>query len=526
MAIQTTGIQSPLDVILRAISEDKQNLLNNQSLFAMLKEHGLDTDPEKVAACYELAFEKSHPYIYPVADRSITSREYTLNFLWINLNPQSRVQDVAQNIFGEGLDLTENADCIIAPQALRKMEETETSLEGDTLKNWQKIKKSFIYRLSKWADLHPGANINLWYDSALVTQKARNKTSEMLRSISQSRDVHLKLRDVRQLPNLGGEIGLSLHPGVPVYFRVDLLKALITDYMISSPEETAQYCVVVDIDNEPMSSAGLFDQRTQNYLSSWGYVFCKDFAGGVCWMYENCFFIFNKENKDLQKKHHLKIIQMTSEIITYFRYCKFYPFISMRDHRKPRPLNSQTVWDLYPDLFEKMGECWRIGSEHPRKVIKHPTSQFYLKNFDEKRDFKTEVWRFCENEDIPCARWGRYYVENGDPYHERSAESVDALMGWKADPLITEKDIAFFREVADLLSRTTAYEVEEAMDRFSRMPKKAREAIYGKIYHILKPFKNDYWGCGEDAFLNRNGQSSTPEQKAQAIEAYLADQTS
>lgn len=80
------------------------------------------------------------------------------------------------------------------------------------------------------------------------------------------------------------------------------------------------------------------------------------------------------------------------------------------------------------------------------------------------------------------------------------------------------EDSVIFREISSLFRRD---EHLSAIGRFSRMPARARNAIYGKLYDILKPFANDYWGCSEDAFHDRRGQSSTPEQKAQAIEAYL-----
>lgn len=61
-----------------------------------------------------------------------------------------------------------------------------------------------------------------------------------------------------------------------------------------------------------------------------------------------------------------------------------------------------------------------------------------------------------------------------------------------------------------------------AMRTFSRMPKGIRNKIYEELYNICKPFKNDYWGCAEDAFHERKGQISSPAQKAEAIRAYLA----
>src|SRR5262245_12888502 len=95
----------------------------------------------------------------------------------------------------------------------------------------------------------------------------------MMRGISQSRGVNLRLRDIRSLTGCPREIVHSLHPGTPVYYRVDILKALIANHMMVSPEETAKYCVVVDIDVESMPAQQIFDQRTLDYLSSYGYVF-------------------------------------------------------------------------------------------------------------------------------------------------------------------------------------------------------------------------------------------------------------
>ena len=59
-----------------------------------------------------------------------------------------------------------------------KLQEKLIKMKSNKLKNF---KNSFTYRISKWADVLPGAHINLWFDSALVTQKALQKTLEMMR---------------------------------------------------------------------------------------------------------------------------------------------------------------------------------------------------------------------------------------------------------------------------------------------------------------------------------------------------------
>ncbi len=56
----------------------------------------------------------------------------------------------------------------------------------------------------------------------------------------------------------------------------------------------------------------------------------------------------------------------------------------------------------------------------------------------------------------------------------------------------------------------------QAMALFSELPQEAKDSIYGELYP-LKRFDNDYFRCAEDAFHNRNGQSCTSDQKAQAV---------
>ncbi|MBS0604676.1 MAG: WD40 repeat domain-containing protein [Verrucomicrobia bacterium] len=82
-------------------------------------------------------------------------------------------------------------------------------------------------------------------------------------------------------------------------------------------------------------------------------------------------------------------------------------------------------------------------------------------------------------------------------------------------------DQAIFCEIAELLKSKDPSLAEDAMNRFTRMPPKAKNAIYGDLYQIMAPFTNDYFGCAEHAFHNKNGQSSTPKQRAQAILNYL-----
>ena len=397
---------SPYNEIRRAIIEDREHLLTNTSLTCMLVDRVLDLNDEKVLACHNLAYRINHPYIYPLPQIPIFTHDYNLNFLWINLNPQDRIKNIAEHIFKDGLDPSENSECIKDPHAPRSLED------------WTNIKSSFTYRLSRWAESAPGAQINMWYDSALVTQKAQQKTFEMMQAISASRGVNLKLRDIRQLPNIGGEIEYSLHPGTPVFYRVDLLKALIADHMISSPEERAKYCVVSDIDVEPMTPEHLFDQRTLEYLTKTGYVFNRVGLSD----FENSFFIFNKEKENLQHVHRKTIIKATASAITELRN---YPIDT--SFRRDYVLGSQSIFNRYPLFLEKMKE-FRFEKDLPRKVVKCPRSQFNCGGRFSSSDHQTESFRFIGADNIPYTMSGR----NNQSYSE---SQIQKLMGWKAEPL-------------------------------------------------------------------------------------------
>ncbi len=118
----------------------------------------------------------------------------------------------------------------------------------------------------------------------------------------------------------------------------------------------------------------------------------------------------------------------------------------------------------------------------------------------------------------------RYKRELGDIFLDEQKLFITVISsGRNAESLIfnirdfkaSDRDI--FSQIAGLLSEN----VEEAMDRFSKMPLNARNAIYGELYLIIKSLDNNYSGSGEDAFHNLNGMFSTSKQRAQAIRNYL-----
>jgi hypothetical protein len=180
-----------------------------------------------------------------------------------------------------------------------------------------------------------------------------------------------------------------------VYYRVDILKALIADHLFSAPE---QYTVVTDGDVTPMDRRELFDKRTLQYLDESGYVFNRVGYSN----FENSFFIFHK-NEKLREIHRKTVIHEVEKRITsvrsepqgtvfYTQYC----------------LGSQEVWDRYLDFRTKILEDVDKGSVRvPRKVVQCPSSSFGLGSIHSDKDHQNKTWRFIGDSHVPYTRNGR-----------------------------------------------------------------------------------------------------------------------
>lgn len=280
---------------------------------------------------------------------------YSINLLWVNLDPQDREANTAQNIFGDGLS-TDKED-------------------------------QFIDVTQKWRHLNPEAPVHLWFDSALVTQVALDKTRERFSEIG------VKLRDVRQLPNLKGELKCAMHPGVPVYFRVDLLKELIGSHMA---QKESEYAVFTDLDITPMDRATLFDARTKGHLEKYGYVYN---AAGISNI-ENSFFIY--KNSPFLKEHTSIFLKSVSDRISRLR-----PHFSQAGIHTRLLLTSSAIFnDLYELVYHREHKLiMKAADSHkcidkPRKKVECPPSQFDFGGFS-KEDHRSETAHFAGNRTYP-----------------------------------------------------------------------------------------------------------------------------
>lgn len=82
----------------------------------------------------------------------------------------------------------------------------------------------------------------------------------------------------------------------------------------------------------------------------------------------------------------------------------------------------------------------------------------------------------------------------------------------------TQFEILF--RTAQIFRSNVEKKEEKAFELFSKAASELRGQVYERLYEKMT-FTHVYWGCGEHAFHDQNGLSSSPELKAQAIEAQL-----
>lgn len=152
----------------------------------------------------------------------------------------------------------------------------------------EKLREYVLKPLCDWRQKQPKATINFWYDSA--TQAGPKQVKETRRILNDDLHLNVQLRDIRTIPFVRDHpemMALSL----PVYYRVDLSKALILDHVITHDKKL--YAVVSDADVVAVVKDQLFDAYTVDYLNNFGYIFGTCVHGGAD--QENSFMIMKND---------------------------------------------------------------------------------------------------------------------------------------------------------------------------------------------------------------------------------------
>jgi hypothetical protein len=203
-------------------------------------------------------------FFYILISGSVLAHQYNVNLMWINER-----QDPTQKYF-----------C-----GLSKDEES--------------YQKNCLKPMMDWM-LH-GSNtsfLRVWYDGHTTDKKLVDKALEDLKARFPPHEMqrfdNLVFADIRSLPDVikNAEV---FSERLPVYFRTDLLRPIIVDFLAKDFPD--QYIVYADLNIPALTETQLFDKETLEQLSLFGFVLAKNTALDPNNAFENAFFIFDPSNK-------------------------------------------------------------------------------------------------------------------------------------------------------------------------------------------------------------------------------------
>jgi hypothetical protein len=248
---------------------------------------------------YDAAFTYNNPFIYEPADLPVRADQYSINLMWIN---KSSISSDQEFLFGNGS----------TPE--------QQKLDFQT---------KFITPVGEWAKANPGSSINIWVDGELATVGAVVRSAQALqKALKGTLHGDVQFRDVRSIPIVSDNAEVFLSR-TPIYFRVDLLRAIAADYALQRKE--TKYFVYGDLDVTPLSGHQLFDKRTVSFLDDFGIVMAKGGHLG----FENSFQILNGDNTQCMDSHRKVIINLSIEMAL----------------KGPNAIKEQQIYDTYPAMI-------------------------------------------------------------------------------------------------------------------------------------------------------------------------------
>lgn len=172
------------------------------------------------------------------------------------------------------------------------------------------LQTDFVVPVMEWVKATgKGDRVNFWYDGQLVPSSAIERTKRIFEreALKYPDAAAVHFRDIRELPEVQ-RYPEVFSEKIPVYFRVDLLRALAGYHTLISQEN--QYFVYGDIDMKPLSKDELFDGKTQRKLNKFGIVMTRGGIGGNLQPFENGFQMVGRNKPNLLKAMKVAIIDL------------------------------------------------------------------------------------------------------------------------------------------------------------------------------------------------------------------------
>lgn len=243
------------------------------------------------------AYANNNPILFKEASKKIAAQNYSLNFLWLST---------------------------------LRVDKT-SPLTGD---NEEQFQKHLLLPLKDWQQKQPEQVLNFWYDGNLTEASSLILSEKKLVQAGVNMD-KVRLRNIRDIPIVKTHSALFAE-AIPIYFKVDLAKAAIADYVLSI--DKVPYVATIDSDVAAITNKQLFDQRTLDALKLHGYIF-----GVSLTERENSFILLhNNPEFDVVALHKKEVLDNAIAIVE-------------EKLRKLEPFDAQVVYWRYPFFRRSVG---------------------------------------------------------------------------------------------------------------------------------------------------------------------------
>jgi hypothetical protein len=245
-------------------------------------------------------------------------------------------------------------------------------------------KEEYLKPIIAWAlETDKEAPVYFWYDSQHSYPKAIQNTEKYLKEKIGGKRSPILFKDVRNLQYVK-ENEKVFSNEVPIYFRADLLREIVKDYLASL--EDTDFIVYSDLNVPPLSKTKLFDEKTLEQLKKDGLVMSE--GHDMNRNYENAFSILDSHNKTMIYASKIGLIDINIDRALYVLEKGYSEKKGTACSEKNFP---QVVYSSYLPMYkyylflEMRGE---IGKPKESKFYKD--SPFFKGKMAQVEDFKIE----------------------------------------------------------------------------------------------------------------------------------------
>jgi hypothetical protein len=235
---------------------------------------------------------------------------------------------------------------------------------------------TFVETIVNWAKCNKRSTVNVWFDSELTSEKSVQATQFLLDKHANSSMGRIVLKDIRTLQKVKDNSVVFSDLRMPVYFRADLARALVLDFMIQNNPD--QYSIYSDLDIPPLSKPQLFDLETRKNLKKYGMVLAAH-----CFHHENGFQIMSNHKPNLLAAQNTALIDVN--------IARAHNIINHNTaYGGDSTMLAQSVYRSYHSMFEYFyhlegcGACVMNSDGTSYDKDKHGLEVFGLRRFDKQ----------------------------------------------------------------------------------------------------------------------------------------------